>query len=82
MFKINFDDKFQNTFTKIKDTVLKEKIIKQIGKIKENPEIGKPMRYDRKGTREIYIPPFRLSYCYIKHEKRVIILNLYHKKEQ
>jgi len=82
MVKINFDDKFQNTFTKIKDNNLKEKIIKQIQKIKENPEVGKPMKYDRKGTRELYISPFRLSYCYIKHEERIIILNLYHKKKQ
>ncbi len=40
------------------------------------------MIYDRKGTREIYIKPFRLSYAYIKHENKVIFLDLYHKKEQ
>jgi mRNA-degrading endonuclease RelE of RelBE toxin-antitoxin system len=81
MVKVNFDDKFKEIFSKIKDNNLKEKIIKQIEKIKNNPEIGKPMMYDRKGTRELYIKPFRLSYSYIKHD-RVIILTLYHKDEQ
>jgi mRNA-degrading endonuclease RelE of RelBE toxin-antitoxin system len=82
MIRVNFDDKFREIFSKIKDNNLKEKVIKQIEKIKNNPEIGKPMKYDRKGTRELYVSPFRLSYCYIKHEERVIILSLYHKNEQ
>lgn len=66
----------------IKDNNLKERIIKQVEKIKNNPEIGKPMIYDRKGARKLYVTPFRLSYAYIKHEDRVIILDLYHKDEQ
>ena len=65
---------------KIKDKTIKEKIIKQVSKIKGNPEIGKPMMYARKGTRELYIAPFRLSYE-IKGET-VYILDLYHKDEQ
>ena len=61
---------------------LRNKIIKQISKIKLDPEIGKPMMHLRKGTRELYISPFRLSYEYIKNEDRVLILDLYHKDEQ
>ena len=80
MVEIIFDPDFKRKFKKIKDKNSKIKIIKQIQKIKENPEIGKPMRYSRKGTRELYIPPFRLSY---KIEKDVVyILDLYHKDEQ
>jgi mRNA-degrading endonuclease RelE of RelBE toxin-antitoxin system len=82
MVYVNFDDKFKETFQKIKDNNLKEKLIKQLEKIKSNPEIGKPMRFDRRGTRELYVSPFRLSYSYIKHEGRVIILDLYHKDNQ
>lgn len=38
------------------------------------------MRYARKGTREVYISPFRLSY---KYENNVLtFLDLYHKDEQ
>ena len=80
MVTVIFDPLFKKNFRKIKDLALKEKIIKQISKIKDNPEIGKPMRYGRKGTRELYIPPFRLSY---KIEGEIIyILALYHKDEQ
>ena len=62
MVEVIFDPSFKRDFKKIKDKSVKEKIIKQVSKIKENPEIGKPMRFDRKGTRELYIPPWRLSY--------------------
>ena len=80
MVEVIFDPDFRKDFKKIKDNSIKEKIIKQISKIKDNPEIGKPMRYGRKGTRELYISPFRLSY---KVEGDIIyILALYHKDLQ
>lgn len=80
MVAVIFDQAFEKNFRKIKDSLLKEKIIAQISKIRDNPEIGKPMRYDRKGTRELYIHPFRLSY---KLEEDVVyILALYHKDSQ
>lgn len=82
MVEIRFDKKFISLFSKIKDNSLKEKITKQIKKISENPQIGKPMRYDRKGTRELYLKPFRLSYSYIKDNNIVYILDIYHKDEQ
>jgi len=75
-----FDPYFKKNFQKIKDKSLKEKIIKQICKIRDNPEIGKPMRYTRKGTRELYVPPFRLSYKV--EEDKILILDLYHKDRQ
>ena len=37
-----------------------ERAEKLIIKIMNNPEVGKPMRFDRKGTREVYLPPLRL----------------------
>ena len=82
MVEILFDENFKRIFSKIKDNRLKEQIIKKISKLKENPEIGKPMRYIRKGTRELYISPFRLSYLYLVNEHRIILLDLYHKDEQ
>ena len=80
MVEVIFDPDFKRKFKKIKDALSKLKIIKQIQKIKGNPEIGKPVRYSRKGTRELYIAPFRLSY---KVEGDLVyILDLYHKDEQ
>jgi len=75
--EVIFDLNFKKDFKKIKDKFIKEKIIKQVSKIKDNPEIGKPMRFDRKGTRELYISPWRLSYKF--DGDIVYILALYHK---
>ena len=82
MVILAFNPSFEKTFSKIKDKSLKEKIIKQFIKIKENPEIGKPMMYSRKGTREVYVAPFRLSYIYIKEHNKIVLLDLYHKDYQ
>ena len=82
MVAVSYDSLFEKRFKKIKDELLKFKVKKQIIKIIENPEIGKPMRYSRKDTREVYVSPFRLSYMYIKNEDKVIFLDLYHKDQQ
>tara|TARA_Y100000310_G_scaffold305653_1_gene346048 strand:+ start:679 stop:927 length:249 start_codon:yes stop_codon:yes gene_type:complete len=82
MVKSFFGENFQKKFSKIKNKSLKDKIIKQFEKIGNNPEIGKPMRNVRKGTREVYISSYRLSYAYIKEEDKIIFLDLYHKDEQ
>ncbi len=82
MVEVIFEERFKKLFSKIKDPTAKEKIIKQISKIKENPEMGKPMKYSRKGTRELYISPFRLSYLHDSINQVVYILDLYHKDKQ
>ena len=82
MVNVDRHPQFAKIFKKIKDNVLKEKVKKQIEKIIDNPEIGKPMTYNRKGTREVYIPPFRLSSVYTKAEDKIILLDLSHKDEQ
>ena len=82
MVRIVFEKRFQIIFSKIKDNLMKTKILKQVEKIKTNPEIGKPMRNVRKGTRELYVKPFRLSYVYLLEKNKVYILDLYHKKNQ
>ncbi|MEK6809747.1 MAG: type II toxin-antitoxin system RelE/ParE family toxin [Nanoarchaeota archaeon] len=79
---IDYSPDFLSIIRKIKNNADKEKIRKHIKKIIENPEIGKPMRHARKGTREVYIGSFRLSYAYIKEENKLIFLDLYHKDEQ
>ncbi len=73
---------FERRWRKIKDNSQKNQLKKLIRKIIKNPEIGKPMRYGRKGTRELYMKPFRLSYSYVKKEDKIYLLDLYHKKQQ
>lgn len=72
---------FEKIFSRL-DPNQKERVKTQIRKIIENPEVGKPMRYARKGTREVYSGSFRLSYAHIPEENKVIFLDLYHKDEQ
>ena len=79
MLRIEHSKDFLKTISKIKDPVFKEKVIKHVDKIIENPEIGKPMMYSRKGTREVYISPYRLAYAYIPSENKIIFLEVYHK---
>jgi mRNA-degrading endonuclease RelE of RelBE toxin-antitoxin system len=82
MVEVILDPNFQRIFSKIKDASLKERIIKQIEKIKTLPDIGKPMMYGRKGTRELRVASFRLSYEYIQSSNTVYILDFYTKDEQ
>lgn len=82
MVSVAFHPHFEKTVRKIKDAGLKERVKQQILKIVEDPSIGKPMRYYRRQTREVYIPPFRLSYCYDRGDETIVFLALYHKDEQ
>lgn len=55
---------------------------KLMRKIIESPEVGKPMQYHRKGTREVYLPPYRVSYSYDSKTNTLTLLEIYHKDEQ
>ena len=82
MVKVTFSDRYKREVSKIKDASIKERLEKQIIKISQNPEIGKPMMYNRKGTREVYLPPFRLSYSYDKTLDMLYFIEFYHKDNQ
>lgn len=82
MVIVDYGSLFEKKIKKLKNFGDKERVKKQITRIVQDPEIGKPMRYIRKGTREVYISPFRLSYIYYRDENKVIFLDLYHKDEQ
>lgn len=82
MVIVDFDYKFQKNFKKIKNKDIQTQIKKQIKKIISNPKIGKPMKYERKNTRELYISPYRIAYAYLPSENKIIFLSLYHKDNQ
>ena len=73
--------RFKKEFGKL-DKVVKEKIEALIKKILQTPEIGKPMRYGRAGTRELYAGSHRFSYAHSKQENKIYLLDIYHKDEQ
>ncbi len=80
MVEVVYEKRFQKKYDKIKDQGFKEQVKKQIQKIINNPDIGKPMMYDRRGTREVYVSHFRLSYAFA--DETIYLLDLYHKDEQ
>jgi mRNA-degrading endonuclease RelE of RelBE toxin-antitoxin system len=82
MLNVDYKPIFLNKVSKIKDNSVKDQVKKKIRKVIESPEVGKPMRYARKGTREVYVGSFRLSYSYLPNEGKLVFLSLYHKDEQ
>lgn len=82
MVIVKFEDDFKIKVSKIKHAELRLRIKKQIARIVQDPEVGKPMGYGRKNTGEVYVRPFRLSYSYLKEENFIIFLDFYHKDEQ
>lgn len=76
---IVWSDKFRKEVSKIKDNKLKEKLQKQIQNIVESPDIGKPLRYDLKGERTVYIRPYRLIYAY--QGTTLYLLRFEHRKQ-
>ena len=81
MVKIQTSEKFERILDKI-DNTLKLQIDKLLDRIIANPEVGKPMRYERKGTRELYVGSHRLVYAFDKVTDTIFLLNFYHKDEQ
>jgi len=80
-YSYDFSSRFAKRFNKL-DHTFQIKAEKQINKIIENPFIGKPMKNNRKGTREVYLSPFRISYYIDNDDAMIYFLNIYHKDEQ
>ena len=79
--EVKESDNFKRAYQKL-DNSIRIKLDKILLKIIENPELGKPMMYARKGTRELYVKPFRLSYFYDCSSEVLFLLDFYHKDEQ
>lgn len=75
--EIVWTQKFEQEFKKIKDRITQDKIEKQIKKVLKNPDIGKPLKYDLKGERTIYVKPFRLIYTV--QQNKLILLRFEHR---
>ncbi|MSS74671.1 type II toxin-antitoxin system RelE/ParE family toxin [Candidatus Pacearchaeota archaeon] len=81
MVNIKATQHFESRLTKLDNTV-KIQIDKVITKIAQNPTLGKPMHYERKDTREVYVGSFRLAYTYEINIDTITFLEIYHKDEQ
>jgi addiction module RelE/StbE family toxin len=76
--EIVYTEKFERDTRKIRDNSLKEKLEKQIRKVAESPDFGKPLRYGLKGERTIRVSPYRLIYAV--QGDRLILLRFEHRK--
>ena len=76
--EIVYTNKFERDVRKIRDSSLKEKLGKQIKKVAERPDFGKPLRYGLKGEWTIRVTPYRLIYAV--QGERLILLRFEHRK--
>ncbi len=77
MVDILYTDKFEKEIKKL-DSSIKAKVIKKIEKIIQDPKIGKPLRYDLKGERAIYVRPYRVIYHF--SQNTITFLRVEHRK--
>ena len=60
--KVIYTEEFKRDARKVKDKKIQDRIKKTVQKIKDNPEVGKPLGYNLFGFRSTKIPPFRILY--------------------
>lgn len=77
--KIVPTDKFIKDVKKLRDKKTRERIDNEVKRIKENPEIGKPLGYGLKGEKSVRIPPYRLIYGVVGNN--LILLRFEHRDE-
>jgi len=76
--EIIFSEEFQKDFQKIKDPTTRIRVIKQLRKLEELPEAGKPLKYEWKNHRSVRVPPFRIIY---RLEDKIIINCIDHRRD-
>lgn len=79
MVKVVVSPQFKRDIKHLKDKSVKERLAKEMLKIKENPGIGKPLRYKLKGERSVRITPFRIIYAFNKN--MLYLLRFEHRKK-
>ena len=76
--KVIYTEEFKRDARKVKDKKIQGRIKKMVKKIKDNPEVGKPLGYDLFGLRSIKIPPSRI--LYELREDLIILHKFEHRK--
>ena len=79
MVRVLWTQKFEQDFKHVKDLITRKRILKQIRKVAESPETGKPLKYSLKGERTVYIKPYRLIYSL--SSDTLILLRFEHRKK-
>ena len=61
--KIVWTEKFERELRKLRDRSVKTRVRNVVQRIIEEPDVGKPLRFELKGERSIRVPPYRLIYA-------------------
>lgn len=79
MYTLIFSDEFKEQLRKLskKDSLLKERVMKKVLEISENPEHHKPLKYCLKGKRRAHVGSFVILFE-IKEENVEIITIVHH----
>jgi len=77
--EILFSKEFKTEYKKIKNKRTRLKILKQIKKLENNPETGKPLKHELKNHRSLRIPPHRIIY---RIEENKIIINCFENRDK
>jgi len=77
--EIIFSDDFKKEYKKIKDKATRLKIIKQLKKLSNEPEVGKPLKHNLKNHRSVRIKPHRIVYRI--ENKNIVIVCFDHRKD-
>jgi len=59
---IAYTHEFRRGIRKVRDKAMQVKVKKIMEKIINNPDAGKPLRYELAGLRSVRVPPFRILY--------------------
>jgi addiction module RelE/StbE family toxin len=76
--KVIYTEEFKTDVRKVKDKKIQGRIKKMVKKIRDNPKVGKPLRYNLVGLRSIQISPFRILYEF--REDLIILHKFEHRK--
>ena len=80
VYEILFHNKAQRIFNKL-DSSIKKKINGGLGKLKQNPFLGKPLVGNLSGLWRLRIEKYRIIYQIKKSELIIYILDIGHRKK-
>ena len=79
MYKISLDSSAKKFLRKL-DSHSQEKIINKLKKLRENPEMGKPLIGNLSGLWRLRIEKYRVIYQIKKFELLILVLDIGHRK--
>jgi addiction module RelE/StbE family toxin len=80
MYTIVPNPDVESTFRKMgkKDAARFEQLIKKLGELGKNPEIGKPLRRPMQGLRRLHIGHYVLTYKFEKKKGLIMLVDFSH----